>query len=108
MIKIFLITLLFSFPAIARTKAIATSPGKSTVYVTLTVEEQAARDAEEAVWLSRAGFRDWETQMKSIDLSSDLENIIEAMDAATRARIPAETLDKYNAKKALRALKPLP
>ena len=51
-------------------------------------------------------MRNWQKQMDAILLSDDLENIIDALDAPTRARILDETLDKYNAKKALRLSKP--
>ena len=101
-----LVIILISFPAYAGTRAIATAPGEPTLYVEFTAEEQTQRDAEEALWLAAKPLRDWQADMDAINLSKDLENIIDALDAPTRARIPAETLDKYNAKKALRLSKP--
>jgi hypothetical protein len=47
----------------------------------------------------------WEDRMNGA-LSNDLENIIDALDAPTRARIAQETKSKYDAKKVLRAQKP--
>ncbi len=48
----------------------------------------------------------WEDQMNNIDISDDLENIIDALDPPTKARIVSETMDKYSAKKLLRSQKP--
>ena len=101
-----LVLILISFPALAGTKAIATPPGQQTIYVEMTVQEQNQRDAEEAMELSKKPMRDWKSQMDEILLSKDIENIIDALDTSTRARIAPETLDKYNAKKALRLSKP--
>ena len=48
----------------------------------------------------------WKQKMKDIGLSDDLENIMDALDDTTRARIATETLSKYDAKKSLRSSKP--
>ena len=60
----------------------------------------------EAALLDEKPLRELKAQMENTDLSNDLENIIDALDVSTRTRISAETLDKYNAKKSLRLLKP--
>ncbi len=49
---------------------------------------------------------DWKVQIAASEISRDLENIIAAMDAPSRARIDTVTLDKYNAKITLRSKKP--
>ena len=50
----------------------------------------------------------WEEQIKSAEreISTVLEHIIDSMSATQKARIPNETLDKYNNKKILRENKP--
>ena len=101
-----LVIIFISFPAFAGTIGVPTPPGQPPIFKEMTPTQQAFRDAEEAAWFAGKTMRDWKSQMGSIDLSKDLENIIDALDATTRARIPAETLDKYNAKKSLRLLKP--
>ena len=68
----------------------------------LSAAETVALESKNSV----AILRDWEDKMDAIGLSDDLENIMDALDAPTRARISPETLDKYNSKKALRLSKP--
>lgn len=87
------------------TKAIATAPNLPTDYVELTAQEQAHRAAEEAQLLANKPMRDWQAEMGRFEkeLPKHIENIIEAQDAPTRARIPIETLSVYNAKKAHRS-----
>ena len=94
----------FSFSALANTRVISID-GIAT-YAELTEQEQMQRASEEEKWLAEKPMRDWQTQMDAIDLSKDFENIIDALDAPTRARIPAETLDKYKTKRSLRLSKP--
>ena len=124
MIRIFLMVLFVSFPALAQHRTVATPVRLQKPVEQLTALEQeelstlrignidlsasqiAERQAEESNWLGKKPMRDWNRQMEDITLSDDLENIIDAMDTTTRARISAETLDKYNAKKSLRLLKP--
>lgn len=48
----------------------------------------------------------WDSAMLGA-MPDDLENIIDALDAPTKARIATETLDKYNTKKTLRGNKPV-
>ncbi|MGR3179817.1 MAG: hypothetical protein ACUZ8E_17395 [Candidatus Anammoxibacter sp.] len=48
----------------------------------------------------------WEVEMQATDLSDDLENIMDALSVTVRDKIAPETLNKYNAKKLLRAEKP--
>jgi len=86
-------------------KAIATPPGEPTEYVDLTPAEVAAKNTADQAWNDGQSMRDWERDMAA-NLSDDLENIIDALDAPTRARISGDTIAKYNAKKTLRAQKP--
>lgn len=48
----------------------------------------------------------WEQQMLETGIDDDLENVIDALEPPTRARIASETIDKYNAKKTLRGQRP--
>lgn len=89
-------------------RAIATPPHQPTIYVALTAEEEVARAAEEAAEVLAKPLRDWEVQMAGTDSTMPryVEDIIDALDAPTRAALAAFTLDNYNAKKTLRATKP--
>jgi len=51
----------------------------------------------------------WKFEMKSYDsgMPRYAEDIISAMDAPDRAKIASETMDKYDAKRALRLTKPV-
>lgn len=74
--------------------------------IPFTQEEEDAQDIRESAWLANKPQRDWQRLMDASDLSSDLENIMDVMAPDDLARMKAETLDKYNAKKALRLSKP--
>lgn len=66
---------------------------------------QEAAPEEEASELDK-----WKSQMTSSDntfISRDLENIIDALDDETKARIDSFTIDKYTSKKELRQRNPL-
>lgn len=91
------------------TKAIATPPGQPTSYVELTTAEQTQRGAEEAAYLAEKPMNDWRAQMQATDANIPrwAEDIMDALEAPTRARIALSTMDKYNNKKALRLMKPL-
>jgi len=119
-ILIFIVSISFSAHAQTRTIAMPVSLNKPDAELTagqltekakygiksLTGSEISARNIEEAAWLAAKPLDDWQTDMDFIGLSDDHENIIDALDEATRTRIDAATLDKYNAKKTLRAAKP--
>ena len=57
-------------------------------------------------WLPREVS--WQEKIEALDadMPRALEDIIDALDATTRARIAVDTLDKYVAKKTIRAGKP--
>ena len=74
--------------------------------IPFTQAEEDVRDTEESAELAAKPTREWQSEIQAINISDDLENIIGALDAPTRARIAPETIDKYNAKKLLRAQKP--
>ena len=78
------------------------------VEVPFTAEEEAARDAEEAAWAAAKPMQDWLAQMQSSDANMTRieEDIIDALDDATKQRLNQEVMGKYNAKKALRGSKP--
>lgn len=69
---------------------------------------QAERDAEDARWEAKKDLRVWKAKIAATDsgMPRAIEDIIDALDAPTRARIAKITLDKYNAKKLLRSNKP--
>lgn len=69
---------------------------------------QAERDAEDAKWEAERPQREWEGKISASDalLPRWGEDIIDALDAPSRARIAAETLAKYNSKKEIRSRKP--
>lgn len=69
---------------------------------------QAERDAEDALTAAEKPMKDWLAQMAATDkdIPRAIEDIIDALDAPTRARIAPETLTKYQAKKTLRSQKP--
>ena len=81
--------------------------------VFLSQAESDALDSEDAQF--RADYKatlpmnNWKRQMRDSDnyMTRIDEDIIEALDAATKQRLNQEAIDKYNAKKALRAQKPL-
>ena len=77
------------------------------VIVDCTQEEIFARRAEEAAWEEGRAERDWKTRIAATDsgLPRYVEDIIDAMDTGTRARLAEETLAKYQEKKQLRAEK---
>ena len=89
-------------------KAIATKPGEATEHVDLSAEEQTQRTQEESAFFASRPLDVWKASMARTDagLPRYAEDIIDALDAPARARIAPETLDKYNAKKALRLEKP--
>ena len=95
--KILLLTIfiLYSLPVHAVQERYELFDGSGNV----TYFEDITLTKEEEIFL-------WKSKMKDSDLSDDMENIIDALDVFTRGRISVETLDKYNAKKSLRALKP--
>jgi hypothetical protein len=76
--------------------------------VALTAEEEALRDAQEAAWAAAKPMQDWLAQMQSSDANMTRieEDIIDALDDATKQRLNQEVMSKYNAKKALRGSKP--
>ena len=74
--------------------------------VPFTAEEETARDAEEAKWKAEKPMNDW---VESIQLSDSTmlprwgEDIL---DRDGTDGLPQVVIDRYNAKKALRATKP--
>jgi len=75
-----------------------------------TAPAHAAYQWNGTTWVEDAAkpMREWQKQIAETDQTMPryAEDIIDAMDAPSRARIVQVTLDKYNAKKALRASKP--
>ena len=69
---------------------------------------KAERDVEDAKWLVEQPMRDWKRQMKDTDegMPRYVEDLIDALNGPTKARLATETLDKYNEKKTLRDQKP--
>ena len=92
---LFMLFFIFCFPVYATEERYELYDGEGNVIYS----DVRILTAEEDMYL-------WKQKMKDSGLSDDLENIIDAMDATTRARIAIETMSKYNAKKSLRALKP--
>lgn len=76
--------------------------------VQLTPEEEVSRDNEEAAELAAKPMRDWQAQMQALDAGMPryAEDIMGALATAIRDKVAKSTLDKYSAKKALRAAKP--
>ena len=68
---------------------------------------QEERAAEDAAWASTKKAREKQDRLSALDAQMPryVEDIIEAMDAGTRARLAGETLSKYQEKKQLRAEK---
>ena len=69
---------------------------------------QAERDAEDAKTAAEKPLRDWQKKMNATDtdLPRAIEDILDALDPPTKAKIPKHTMDKYNNKKLLRNQKP--
>jgi len=70
--------------------------------------EKAAYAAKLAAELAVKPMKDWERAMAETDakLPRYVEDIIDAMDKATRDKIDKKTMDAYNEKKQRRAEKP--
>lgn len=71
----------------------------------MTKEERAAEDAK---WEEKKQMKQWQQEIAATDahLPRALEDIIDALDAETKSRIASKTMDRFNAKKAIRARKP--
>ena len=78
------------------------------VYQNLTAQEITDREAGEAAWETAKPMQDWLGKMQASDktMTRIEEDIIDALDAATKQRLNQEVMDKYTAKKALRGGKP--
>lgn len=65
---------------------------------------QEERAAEDAAWASTKKAREKQDRLSALDAQMPryVEDIIEAMDAGTRARLAQETLAKYQEKKTMR------
>ena len=89
-------------------KGIAARKGMPTIEVELTQFEQNEKDQQDADFRAGQPMRDWlyEIQASDSGMSRALEDVIEALDAATHARIGAETMGRYNSKKEIRGRKP--
>lgn len=76
--------------------------------VPMSPQEIADRQDEEARFLEEAPLKKWEAKIAATDskLPRVVEDIIDALDAPTKAKISRETLDLYEAKKTIRAQKP--
>lgn len=78
------------------------------VKVKMTDEEVAARKAEEAAYMAELPMNIWRSKITALDngMPRYVEDIIDALPESTRSKIASQTLDKYNAKKTLRAQRP--
>lgn len=77
------------------------------ILVDLTPQEILIRQAEEKAWSDNLQIREWENKISASALPRYVEDIIDALDAVTKAKIAKETLDLYQEKKTIRAEKPL-
>lgn len=75
----------------------------------LTPAEVSAREAGELEYTKSRPLAIWQSVMQASDAAMPraLEDIIDALDAPTRARIAPATLDKYEDKVALRNSRPV-
>ena len=75
------------------------------VKVDFTAEEETARDAEELAWSNAKPTEDWKIVMQETDdgMPRSLEDVLDIIPTEGLAQA---TLDRYNAKKTLRATKP--
>lgn len=76
--------------------------------IPFTAEEEAQWDAKEAAYAAEKPLNDWEREMQALDLDMPrwAEDIVDAMDAPSQARIAEVTRDKIAAKKTLRVKRP--
>lgn len=76
--------------------------------VPMSAEEIAQRQAEEQAWSDGELDREWEAKIKATDakIPRYVEDIIDALDAPTKAKIAQKTLDLYEEKKLIRSEKP--
>ena len=90
-------------------KAIATAPNKLTKYVELTVNEKKQRANELVKIIAEKPMKDWLSDMQTTDSTMPryTEDIIDAMDTATRARVDSYTIAIYDNKKLVRARRPV-
>jgi hypothetical protein len=74
----------------------------------LSDEEYAQRQVDIGVDAAQRPMQDWLAQMQQSDnlMTRIEEDIIDALDDATKQRLNQEVMGKYNAKKALRGSKP--
>lgn len=72
----------------------------------LTPDENAQREVEEAHALKQKPLKEWEAKIAATQLPRYVEDIIDALDAQTKAKIAKQTLDLYEEKKTVRAEKP--
>lgn len=77
--------------------------------VPMSAEEIAQRQAEEQAWSDGEQDREWEDKIKATDakIPRYVEDIIDALDAPTKAKINKLTIDLYEEKKTIRAQKPI-
>jgi polyhydroxyalkanoate synthesis regulator phasin len=76
--------------------------------VPMTASEISQRQAEEAAWEAGRAMREWKESISKTDakIPRALEDVIDALDAGTKAKITKETMDAYTEKKTVRSQRP--